>query len=180
MFMITKSQYISACAGALKLFEKAGIKLRAEEAENIEVADFGLGELETTGLQLVTYVNTERCCAKELALLPHQTCPEHRHPPIGDYIGKEETFRVRYGTVYLYVDGEPTASPAVRPPAGVYTVFHEIVLNPGEQYTLSPDTRHWFQGGKDGAVVSEFSTPSFDERDIFSDERIRRLPEFEK
>lgn len=30
------------------------------------------------------------------------TMPEKNYP------GKEETFRCRYGTVYLYVDGEPT------------------------------------------------------------------------
>ncbi|HBP37292.1 MAG TPA: D-lyxose/D-mannose family sugar isomerase, partial [Clostridiales bacterium] len=57
-----------------------------------------------------------------------------------------------------------------------YTVFHQIVLNPGEQYTLQPDTLHWFQAGPDGAVVSEFSTTSHDEGDIFTDPRIRRLP----
>lgn len=35
-------------------------------------------DLERTGLQLVTYVNTERCCAKEMVLFAGQTCPEHR------------------------------------------------------------------------------------------------------
>ena len=38
-------------------------------------------DLERTGLQLVTYVNTERCCAKEMVLFAGQTCPEHRHTP---------------------------------------------------------------------------------------------------
>ncbi|HSK68402.1 MAG TPA: D-lyxose/D-mannose family sugar isomerase, partial [Candidatus Limnocylindria bacterium] len=60
-----------------------------------------------------------------------------------------------------------------------YTVFHEIRLAPGEQYTLSPDTLHWFQGGPEGAVVSEFSTTSRDEADVFTDPRIKRLPEVE-
>src|SRR6185437_11532858 len=50
----------------------------------------------------------ERCCAKELVLFPGQTCPEHRHPPLGpDKPGKEETFRCRWGTVYLYVARAP-------------------------------------------------------------------------
>ena len=39
-------------------------------------------DLERTGLQLVTYVNTERCCAKEMVLFAGQTCPEHRHTPL--------------------------------------------------------------------------------------------------
>ena len=175
--MVTKEQYGRAYAEAAKMFEKAGVYLRHDEI--IEVADFGLGELFFTGLQLVTYVNTFRCCAKELVLLPHQSCPEHRHPPFEGYEGKEETFRVRYGTVYLYVDGEACVSPAVQPPEGIYTVFHEIILRAGEQYTLAPNRRHWFQGGSEGAVVSEFSTRSFDDRDIFSDPRISRAPEVE-
>ena len=69
------------------------------------------------------------------------------------------------------------------PPKGdeaYYTVYHEIRLLPGEQYTLKPNTLHWFQGGPEGAVVSEFSTTSRDELDIFTDPRIRRLPEVEE
>lgn len=159
--------------------DRAGIVLTPTEAENIEVADFGLGELETTGLQLVTYINTQRCCAKELVLFPRQTCPEHRHPPVDGEPGKEETFRCRWGAVYLYVEGEPTLNPASKPPKGredTYTVWHEVKLEPGEQYTIMPNTLHWFQAGDEGAVVSEFSTRSRDESDIFTDPTIMRLP----
>ena len=101
---------------------------------------------------------------------------------LGDYPGKEETFRVRYGTCYLYVEGEPCANPAVMPPERdkeYYTVWHEIKLEPGEQYTLYPNTKHWFQAGSEGAVVSEFSTRSYDEYDIFTDPNIKRIPEVE-
>jgi len=139
----------------------------------------GLGQLDTIGLQLVVYINTERCCAKELVLFPRQTFPEHRHPPIGDEPGKEETFRGRWGSVYLYVEGAPTAMPQAQPPAGresTYTVWHEVVLRPGEQFTIMPNTLHWFQGGPEGAIVSEFSTRSRDEFDIFTDPEIRRTP----
>ena len=115
-----------------------------------------------------------------LALFPHQTCPEHRHPPFDGTPGKEETFRVRSGVVYLHVEGgepalEPRAHPA-RADRGYYTAKREIVLNPGEQFTVPPNTRHWFQSGPDGAVVSEFSTQSRDDLDIFTDPEIRRLP----
>lgn len=161
---------------------RAGIVLTSQERQNIEIADFGLEEFETMGLSLITYVNTERCCAKELVLLPGQTCPQHKHPPIPEmnYIGKEETFRCRWGTVYLYVEGDAAADPKGKPPAGreeTYTVWHEVVLNPGEQYTIMPETWHWFQGGPEGAVVSEFSTQSVDEADLFTDPDIKRLPE---
>ena len=155
---------------AKEYLDRAGIILTPEEAENIEIADLGLNEFEETGLALVTYINTSRCCAKELVLFPGQTCPEHFHPPIPElnYDGKEETFRCRWGVVYLYVSGEATPNP---------TVWHEIILHPGQQYTIMPETWHWFQGGPEGAVVSEFSTRSVDEADLFTDSDIRRIPE---
>jgi D-lyxose ketol-isomerase len=158
----------------LEYFAKANIVITDEEKSRIEIADFGLGDLENTGLEILTYVNTERCCAKELVLFPNQTCPEHRHPGVGGQEGKEETFRCRFGKVYLYVEGEETINRKVNPPEGTYTVFHEIELNPGEQYTLYPNTLHWFKAGDEGAVVSEFSTRSTDEADIFTDKRIVR------
>jgi D-lyxose ketol-isomerase len=102
---------------------------------------------------------------------------------MGDKPGKEETFRCRWGTVYLYVSGSPAGAPACRPPAGseaYYTVAHEVCLKPGEQYTLFPDTRHWFQAGPEGAIVSEFSTRSTDDQDRFADSRIMRMPEISK
>ena len=175
--MLTQQQLLDAQARARASLQRAGIVLMPQESEQIEVADFGLGELETTGLQLVVYINTERVCAKELVLFPRQTCPEHRHPPIGNTPGKEETFRCRQGLVYLYVEGAPTSNPAARFPSGrehTYTVRHEIVLQPGQQYTIPPDTLHWFQAGDEGAIVSEFSTRSRDEFDIFTDPEIRR------
>ncbi|MFQ6058629.1 MAG: D-lyxose/D-mannose family sugar isomerase [Anaerolineae bacterium] len=176
--MLTKEQVEKARARAIECLNKAGIVLRPDEVENIEVADFGLGDLEHTGLQLVIYVNTDRVCAKELVLFPRQTCPEHRHPPVAGEPGKEETFRCRWGEVYLYVPGEPIPNPQAIPPKGrehTYTVWHEVVLKPGEQYTLMPDTLHWFQAGDEGAIVSEFSTTSRDEFDIFTDPEIQRF-----
>jgi D-lyxose ketol-isomerase len=52
--------------------------------------------------------------------------------------------------------------------------YGEVVLRPGEQFTIPPDTLHWFEAGNQGAVVSEFSTRSRDETDVFTDPRIRR------
>ena len=137
--------------------EDAGIVLTPEERAGIEVTDFGLGRLEEQGLQIVVYVNTERVCAKELVLFPGQACPEHRHPPVGDDPGKEETFRVRRGIVLIRVGDAP-----------------ELTLRPGEQCIVPPDTLHSFRAGPEGAIVSEFSTRSRDELDVFSDPLIVR------
>lgn len=177
--MITHTAVEQARRQVAAMLQEAGIVLTPREEAAIEIADMGLGEFERQGLALVIYVNNDRYCAKELALLPRQTCPQHRHPPVGDNPGKQETFRCRRGRVYLYVDGAPTLHPHCQAPAGqhdVYTVWHEIELGPGEQYTIPPDTWHWFQGGVEGAIVSEFSSTSTDEHDIFTDLRIVRTP----
>ena len=175
------SEYEKARQEVLCLYDRAGIVLREDEKEELEVADFGLGDYEHIGLACVIYVNTQRCCGKEMALLPGQTCPEHHHAPIPDisYEGKEETFRCRYGTCYVYISGEETLNPACSRPKGrekYYTAGHEVILKPGMQLTLKPNTLHWFQAGEEGAVVSEFSTRSIDECDIFTDPEIVRIP----
>jgi D-lyxose ketol-isomerase len=156
--MLTEGQVHDARARAAERLAAAGIALTPSEIAQIEVADFGLGRLAEIGLEVVVYVNTERVCAKELVLFPHQACPEHRHPPFEGSPGKEETFRVRTGLAEVYIGGATTA----------------ITLGPGEQLTVPPDTLHWFQAGPDGAIVSEFSTHSRDDLDIFSDPAISR------
>jgi D-lyxose ketol-isomerase len=142
---------------AAAMLDEAGIVLTPRERESIEIADFGLGRFEEIGLQIVVYVNTDRVCAKELIMFPRQRCPEHRHPPVEGEPGKEETFRVRRGAVHLHVDG-----------AG------DVLLRPGEQYTVPPDTLHSFEAGDEGAIVSEFSTTSRDALDVFTDSGIVR------
>ena len=167
---------------AQDVLSRAGIVLTPAEASQIEVADLGLNRLAEEGLELVTYINNDRYCAKELVLFPGQTCPEHRHPPVDGNPGKQETFRCRSGEVWLYVEGEPAPSIRAQVPEAsrpYYTVFHEIALRPGEQYTIPPNTLHWFQGGPEGAVVSEFSSTSTDGNDIFTNPNIRRAPVIE-
>ncbi|MFL5961470.1 MAG: D-lyxose/D-mannose family sugar isomerase [Gaiellaceae bacterium] len=154
--MITREEHEEAVAYTVGQLAAAGIELSDEERGRIEVADFGLDNLRETGLMLLVYVNTDRYCAKELVLYPRQTCPEHRHPPFDGTPGKEETFRCRRGSVDLWIDGEL------------------VELKPGEQFTIPPDTLHWFQAGKEGAVVSEFSSTSRDDLDVFTDPRIVR------
>jgi D-lyxose ketol-isomerase len=174
-----RSEIGKAQERAAAMLKSSGIALTEQEITHIEVAGFGLGELDIQGLELITYVNTDRYCAKELVLFPRQTCPEHLHPSIGSAPGKMETFRCRSGSVFLYVEGEAATSIKSIVPSGsepYYTVYHEIELLPGEQYTIEPGIKHWFQAGDLGAIVSEFSSTSRDEFDIFTDPRIVRMP----
>ena len=168
-------------SAAAQRLAAAGVVLRSAEAAGIEVADFGLERFAELGLAILVYVNTERCCAKELAMLPGQICPEHRHPTVDGQPGKEETFRVRSGSIDLFLPGKGDRDAALQKlPADkrdAVTVYRCVHLEPGEQYTLKPNTPHWFVAGPQGAVVSEFSTRSRDEADIFTDPTIVRVPE---
>ena len=157
--MITAEEQEAARVEAAERLRAAGVVLGPGEEGALEVADFGLGRLREVGLQLLVYVNTDRYCAKELVLFPHQTCPEHRHPPFGGGPGKEETFRCRSGSVLLNVAGR------------------ELQLGPGDQFTIPPDTLHWFRAGAEGAVVTEFSSTSRDDLDVFTDPAIVREPQ---
>jgi D-lyxose ketol-isomerase len=162
---------------AVNILSRAGVVVRQDEIQQMEVADFGLGELVQSGAQIVTLVDTEGMAAKLLVLLPNQTEPEHRHPRLGDYVGKEETIRCEWGELYLYGPGEPSPRAKGHPPEHrrhTYTVWHEYLLSPGEQITFSGNTPHWFQGGPEGALIWSFSTKATDVEDVFTDPDVRR------
>ncbi len=194
--MIKRSEVRVAQAKAAAMLDAIGIAMTPTERAYIEIAEFGLNDFYSQGLALITYVNTDRYCGKELIMFPRQTCPQHRHPritadmkdadppapPQGDP-GKMETFRCRSGVVYLYVEGkaaDPIAAVVPAESADYYTVFHEVVLRPGDQYTIPPNTWHWFQAGDEGCVVSEFSSTSRDPFDEFTDPNIKRMPEIDE
>jgi len=176
--MITPQEQLAARQQAADLIEKSGLVIRPEEIEAMETADFGLGELAETGCQIVTLVSTSRLVVKVLVLLPGQTLPEHRHPPLGEYAGKEETVRCEWGLVHVFTPGGSTGSAASgQPPTKrrhTYTAWQEHRLAPGEQVTLPPGTAHWFQGGPEGAVFWSFTTRAVDQADIFSDPEVTR------
>ena len=175
--MITRKQQQEAIQRAWDILSKSGIAIRHDERAHIDVADFGLGELDQTGLQILPLVITDKISIKLLVLQPWQVCPQHRHPPQGDYPGKEETVRGQWGAVYLCVPGEPPRSPLGHPPEhrrAYYSVWHEVALRPGEQYTVPPNTWHWFQGGPEGGVVWSMCSRATDEQDLFTDPQVVR------
>ena len=147
---------------AARMLAAAGIVITPAEREAMEVVDFGLDDMEHYLIGVVIYVNNERYCAKELILLPRRICPEHYHPPVpGQH------------------PGPASPHPKARVPKKdepYFTIHHEIVLRTGDQYTLPPNSLHWFQSGEDGAIVSEFSTTNTDEYDLWTNPAIRRLP----
>jgi D-lyxose ketol-isomerase len=175
--MITVQQQAAARRRAAALLERSGLAFRPEEVERIEVADFGLSELEQSGAQIMTVVETKEIAAKLLIMFPGQTEPEHKHPRLGDYPGKEETLRCQWGELLLYVEGEPAPAPRAQAPPRrrhTYTAWKEIVLRPGDQVTLPPNSPHWFQGGPEGAVVWTFAARVTDVADVFTDPQVVR------
>ena len=128
------------------------------------------------GFEDSIFLDTGRVCAKVIALFPFQTEPEHWHPSVGADPGKEETIRVVSGTVYFYISGEDNNKLGFIPEGRdeYYTARHEIILKPGDQITLEPGTRHWFQAGDMGAVMDTFSTCARDALDLFTNFNIAR------
>lgn len=177
--MISRTTYEAARERAWELVTASGLPLREEERDCIEVAELGLGELERTGLQILTMASSEWLGVKLLILTPNQFFPQHRHPPgdAGCYPGKTEVLRGQSGRLWLYVPGTPTERPRVRPPAegrAHCTVWHEVEIGPGQQYICPPNTWHWFQAGFEGAVVWSISSKVTDTADQFSDPRVVR------
>jgi D-lyxose ketol-isomerase len=175
--MITRQEQQNAKHRAAEMIRAAGIRITEKEADGIEVVDFGLSRLAQEGVQVLTLVQTERISVKVLALFPGQTEPEHWHPPVGADPGKEETVRVVSGTVYFYIPGENTFKEGflVKGKEHCYTMRHELRLRPGDQITLAPGVKHWFQARAEGAVMYSFSTIARDAMDQFTDKGIARI-----
>jgi len=175
--MLTRADYAAAQSRAASLIRESGIYITDKEAEMVEVADFGLNRLDMEGAQILTLVATDRIAVKIIVLFPSQTIPEHWHPRVGEDPGKEETVRVVSGTVRFYIPGDESMREGFVP-AGqedAYTVRHELILKPGEKITLQPGTKHWFEGGEEGAVMYSFSTVARDVLNGFTDPHIERV-----
>ncbi len=70
--MVPKEQLKDYQEKVVDMIQGAGIYITPEEKDRIEIADLGLSEFEQTGLGILVYVNTDRHCAKELAMCTKQ------------------------------------------------------------------------------------------------------------
>jgi len=116
--------------------------------------------------------------------------------PAGDDVitvlpGKSETFKAVYGDGVLLADtaqvlyAPPGVDPDVVPDEllpmvgkirdeQAITTQRMIYMTKGMNVLLAKNTRHAFMGGLNGCVYLEFSTPSMDEADRFTDKRVIR------
>jgi len=147
---------------AAETLRAAGLALRDDEIDAITITDHGLGRFAEFGMASHVYVDSSRCTARELVLLPGQCCPEHRYPSAGT----EVTVRCRQGEIHLFVpgqsdDGSERTAALARLPADKHatvTVFKHLHLRPGDQHMLTPNTPQWFVAGVAGAILSEFAS----------------------
>jgi D-lyxose ketol-isomerase len=155
----------------LELVErKAGFVLSQNERDGIQVVVFR--DYSYSAVAAIDLVMHARYGARLIIWLPNQMMVEHWHPDADGNPGKEETFRVLWGTVHAYRRGVPSAGATARIPGGdehAFTSRHEVVLNAGEQWTLEPHERHWFVAGPDGAVALEVSSTVRDSYDGLTD-----------
>ena len=61
-----------------------------------------------------------------------------------------------------------------------YTMFKEVVLHQGNQATISQNKLYWYQAGKHGAVITEFSHWAPGNKDIYTDTRIKANTQIEE
>jgi D-lyxose ketol-isomerase len=156
---------------AYELLEKSGFSLTHSELSSMEANDFGLDNFEEEGFFLIDLLRTDRVRVNLLILLPNQSLPQHLHPSYEDEEGKEETLRVLYGETKVYVEGDEN-NPEIRIPENkepFYTSRHEIHLKLGEQYSVSPNTKHWFQAGPNGSVNIAFQNRVNEDHNVFYD-----------
>jgi len=105
--------------------------------------------------------------------------------------GKSETFKAIYGDGILFADNAQViyAPPGIDPDVipeellpmvgkvraeQAITTTRMIYMTMGMNVLLEKNTKHAFLGGLNGCVYLEFSTPSMDESDRFTDPRVIR------
>jgi D-lyxose ketol-isomerase len=174
--MITRAVFNEVRQKAGEMIEKAGWHITPAEKEKIAVADFGLSDIYTEGIEVLTFFETDRMAGKILVLLPNQTEPEHWHPPVGNDPGKQEIIRAIWGNLRFYVEGDDNFKEGFIPEGKeeFYKLRHEIILKPGDQLIFEPGEKHWFQAGPEGAVMYSFSTTVRDGLDGFTNPNIIR------
>ncbi len=154
-----------------KLLMKSGFPVTQKELDTLNVNDFGLNNLSEEGCVFFDLLRTEKLRITILILLPNQTLPQHMHPAYEDEKGKEESVRSLWGIFKVYVEGNENQNNLNLPEgkAEFYTARKEYALKPGEQYTVPPHIKHWFQAGEKGAVAIAFQNRVNEDYNVFYD-----------
>ena len=143
-------------------------------------SDFAQHDFVNVGMGGIFWINNTQhgYFGHEIFLLPGQMIVEHRHNVSKDGPAKMESWHVRHGFVHTFGEGEPTRDLPCRLPesqlaAGGITVRHCYTLRAGEVGTLNRITaRHFMIAGPEGAIVTEYGTPHYDDALEFTNKTV--------
>jgi hypothetical protein len=103
--------------------------------------------------------------------------------------GKSETFKIIYGDMIVFADDAKILSSPIDPyliPDRFQSIIHKLrdnekittksmmYMTAGAEILLPKYAKHALVAGEKGAVFLEFSTPSLDEADVFTDKKVIR------
>lgn len=150
----------------LAMLRQAAYPISDNLVKNLLVTDFALGRFLEVGLGTVVWISEKQWnyTTLDIFLLPNQMIPEHWHVAVEaeGVAPKMESWLVRWGSSYIYGEGQPTPNPGAKihqAEAQFITVKREKLCRVGETAGLAkPLEKHWQQAGPQGAIVSEVST----------------------
>lgn len=174
--MLDKEQCVSVMSQVKEIIQKSKLNVTNCELMKIQVTDFGLGDLKQYGAQIITLSDTDLIGVKLIVLLPDQILPEHYHPRVDEYMGKQEIVRGEWGQTFVYDEGTANDFGKQRVSSELenYTAFNETLLGRAEQLLIEPRTKHWFMGGPEGSIIWSFSSKVLDKNDVFTNKSVKR------
>ncbi len=151
--------------------------LRSEE---FWTSDFAQNDFVNVGMAGIFWINDKvnRYFAHEIFLLPGQMIVEHKHNVSVEGPAKMESWHVRHGQIHTFGEGEPTRNLPCRLPQSqlkvdAITVRACLTLNEGETASLNRLlARHFMIAGPEGAIVTEYGTPHYDDALEFTNKSV--------
>ena len=157
-----------------------GYPVPSDIREKLWVTDYGKHEFTRLGLGAYMVVNNREhgFMMMELFMLPGQMVPEHYLLATNQNSVKMMGWFCRYGLLYVYGEGLPTAMMRAVVPMchmnGTVATKHEVILEPGVYTQLvRPAAPHWQFAGPQGAIVTETSNYHDEEGIRFMDPSVR-------
>ena len=144
------------------MFEFYGVPWSENLEKNFWGIDFGLGDMENTGMGGIFWHNDAEhgYFGHEIYLLPGQMIVEHWHVKT-DFPAKHEAWKVNHGWCYNFGIGEATPNPPTLPESqnGHITVKNFAIQKVDEVLALKElESPHFLRAGDNGCIITEYGT----------------------
>lgn len=146
------------------MMQRFGYPIPRSLREGLWALDFNLGRFTSVGMGGIFWINDKegKYLGHEIFLLPGQMIPEHWHVKTPEVPAKMEAWHLRYGSVTLFGEGEPTQGAEMLIPVAerpFTTVRHAKPLTPGDVSPLNrAEARHFMVAGPQGCIVTEYAS----------------------